>query len=315
MSKGAWLLGGCAVLGLSWSVGMLSFADAPSQAVPETGVANAVSVDLIAQAREAPEIGQWDRTSEDFDSRKKRWDDTLTFEVDAGDISVFDVVTPHGDVVIVGDDGDVIRVSARRVVRSSKEDKGATHREGFRPVARMDGNVLAVGVLRPEGKNKRRPKHVKEAFVDFTIAVPPRLAERMGGMAGPAIHVQSGHGDVVAKGVRPDMLSLRSGHGDVAIAEITGDAELHSGHGDISVTKSQLGRFEAHTGHGDIVSSDVQGTAAIHTGHGDVRLERVEGGVGARTGHGDVEVAWCAGSVDLPPDTATCPSSAGHSIR
>ena len=158
MSKGAWLLGGCAVLGLSWSVGMLSFADAPSQAVPETGVANAVSVDLIAQAREAPEIGQWDRTSEDFDSRKKRWDDTLTFEVDAGDISVFDVVTPHGDVVIVGDDGDVIRVSARRVVRSSKEDKGATHREGFRPVARMDGNVLAVGVLRPEGKEQAPPE-------------------------------------------------------------------------------------------------------------------------------------------------------------
>jgi DUF4097 and DUF4098 domain-containing protein YvlB len=288
------------VLGMSWSLGMLSFAETPAPTAADGREAGAIVTDPILQARVAPETGAWDAKSQKFDSRKTRWEDTLTFELDAQDVSIFDVVTPHGDVVIVGEDGaDAIRVSARRVVRSSDESKGATYREGFRPVARLDGNVLAVGVLRPEGEKERRPKHVKEAVVDFTIAVPRRLAESLDDVRGPAIHVRSGHGDIVGKNVRPDMTSLRTGHGDVAITEAAGDVDIHSGHGDLAITDSTVGHLNAHTGHGDVVSSAVRGAATVKSGHGDIRLERVEGSVDAHTGHGDLSVEARGGAVTL----------------
>jgi len=274
---------------------MLPFADASSPAAGGEDAAGVVGVDPISLARKAPEVGAWALSAEDFHSRKNRWEDTLTFEVDARDVSVLDVATPHGDIVVMGDDSDTIRVSARRVVRSSDEDKGATYREGFRPVARVDGDVLAVGVLRPEGEKERRPRHVKEAVVDFTIAVPPRLAEGVG----PAIHLQSGHGDIVAKNVRQDMTSLRTGHGDVAVAEVAGDVDLHSGHGDLAVTDSTLGRLNAHTGHGDVVSSGVRGSATVRSGHGNIRLKEVQGNVEARTGHGDLRVEARGGAIHL----------------
>lgn len=303
------LAGGCIVLGLVWSTGLLSFAavpstgEAPGRAEGASRAARESVDDVLRRARQAPEVGAWDAAREEFNSGKTRWEDTLTFEQSADGVSVLDVLTPHGNVEIVGDDGDSVRVSARRVVRSTDKSKGAEYRDGFRPIARRDAATLVVDVLRPErrpdGKNERRPKHVKEASVDFTITVPRRLAPSTDGGRGPALHVQSGHGDVAVRSAHPDAISLRTGHGDVALSDVTGDVDLHSGHGDLAVEDSRLTALDARTGHGDVVGSDVRGSAAIHTGHGDVRMERVEGGVDIRTGHGDINLEDCGGSATL----------------
>lgn len=297
------LAGGRIVLGLVWNAGLLSFAQVPSTGDAagrsETGLhAVLESVeDALRRARQAPEVGAWDAVEEEFNSGKVLWEDTLTFERSADGVAVLDVRTPNGDVQIVGDGGDSIRVSARRRVRSTDESEGAEYRDGFRPVVRVDGSTLVVDVLRPEGNDERRPKHIKEASVDFTITVPERLAT--GGGHGPALHVRSGHGDVAVKNAHADTISLRTGHGDVALSDVTGDVDLHSGHGDLAIRDSELTFLNAHTGHGDVVGSDVRGSAAIKTDHGDVRLERVDGGVDVHTGHGDISLEDCVGAAAL----------------
>ena len=306
MSKGVWILtGGCVVLGLVWNAGLLSFAGLPATGEARDGsegaviAARDVAADVLRRAREAPEVGGWETTHAVFGSGNTRWEDTLTFETSANGLSVLDVHTPHGNVDIVGDDGDSIRVSARRIVRSKSESKGATYRDGFRPIVRRDGGTLVVDVVRPEGKDRPRPKHVKEAYLGFTITAPSRLAD--GGIEthGPALHIRTGHGDVGVKRVEDGTVALSTGHGDIVLSDIAGDVDLHTGHGDIAVTDAELGVLKARTGHGDVIASDVRGSATISSGHGDVRLARVEGGVEARTGHGEIDIKDCAGSLAL----------------
>ncbi|MBT7101791.1 hypothetical protein HN937_30720, partial [Candidatus Poribacteria bacterium] len=233
MSKGVWILtGGCVVLGLVWNAGLLSFAGLPTTGEARAGAeaaltaARETAADALRRAREAPEVGAWDTVGELFDSRKTRWEDTLAFEESADGVSVVDVQTPHGDVEIVGDDGDAIRVSAKRVVSSRNESKGAAYRAEFRPIVRRDGGTLVIDVHRPEGKDKQRPKHVKQASVDFKITVPSRLASGDAADHGPALHARTGHGDVGVKHVEPDTVSVSTGHGDVALSHVTGDIEL-----------------------------------------------------------------------------------------
>ncbi len=161
------------MLGLVWNAGLLSFAQVPStgeeagRSEPGLRAVTESVEDALHRARQAPEVGAWDAVKEEFNSGKTRWEDTLTFERAADGVAVLDVLTPHGDVQIVGDGGDSIRVSARRRVRSKDESKGAEYRDGFRPVVRVDGSTLVVNVLRPEGNDGQRPKHITEASVDL----------------------------------------------------------------------------------------------------------------------------------------------------
>jgi putative adhesin len=231
-----------------------------------------------------------------------------------------------------------VRISLRKVVFLSTEDKARAYADRILVQSRPEGAALRLSTNRLELEQATGNDGAVGFETHFEISVPPGTAVHITNEHGPVrvadvaratisashdsvtvervggpVEIDARHGDVRASSIKGDV-KITSAHGDVTVADVTGRASLDVQHGE--VTAARVGGLVVNGAHGDITAETVQGDLEIHSQHAAVRgtgitgrasvetsfqgitLEKVGGDAAVHTEHGDVNLTDITGAVE-----------------
>ncbi|MDA1190204.1 MAG: hypothetical protein O3A46_00810 [Candidatus Poribacteria bacterium] len=202
-----------------------------------------------------------------FNEQRLEWRDTLKLEASADDLTRLAVSTVNGNVSIKGEAVETVYITAKRTVRATDLEQGATWRDKFHPVlSRKDGTLVIDTPYEKDGNST--PSYIKTAVMEYEIIAPHRFA-------------------VDAKTV----------NGNVSTEETEGEAVLKTVNGNIGLrsTDGVDGGVNGKTVNGN-VSYEVDTLTARTTletvnGNAVVTVRRaVNGGIRAKTLNGNTNV-------------------------
>ncbi|HXC49125.1 MAG TPA: DUF5668 domain-containing protein [Candidatus Sulfotelmatobacter sp.] len=186
--------------------------------------------------------------------------DKLGEVVDVGDTYTYDIdVTPkkipanarvvvhngRGDISVRGSDGQEIRVTAKKTVKSWSETEAARIADRISVGIEQNGDGYEV---RPSGFDLSNAK----IGVDLEVAIPKKSA----------LSVKTDKGDITVSGIS----------GDVGIADMTGDVDVRGTAGDVNV-EMRKGDAKVSSTKGDVKISGKGGEIEVNDTAGSLTVE------------------------------------------
>jgi hypothetical protein len=187
-----------------------------------------------------------------------------------------------GDVTVLAEDVDVVRVEAKVKIKESRAAETPPGDFADHVTVSVDDGALTVANAHLDQADK------EDWSVDLVIRAPPNLAVR----------VDTGVGDIKVTGTQTDV-QLAVGVGDITVmAPAAEDVLATAGVGDVDLTvETARGRVKAESGTGDVALAVTAAPPVrkvkLTTGVGDVTLKIPQGSSGTfacETGVGSVMV-------------------------
>jgi len=205
---------------------------------------------------------------------------TLDGQLDAADLTRFDVDVGAGELWVVGSD-TATGIEVSMEVWRAMGPWGA---------GECDLDDLDIRLEDLGGGHGRLVVHVPERvpnyWVDVTVTLPSSLD----------LVVDDGTGDLQIQDVAS--LVLDDATGDAVVERVAGDVDVDDGTGDLRI--SDLGgHLLVRDDTGDLVVERVLGDVDVDDGTGSTRITQVGGSVGIVDGTGDIVVEEVEGDVDI----------------
>jgi len=222
--------------------------------------------------------------------------DKLGQVVDVGDTYTYDIdVTPkkipanarvvvhngHGDISVRGSDGQEIRVTAKKTVKSWSETEAERIADRVSVGIEQNGDGYEV---RPSGFDLSNSK----IGVDLEVAVPKKSV----------LSVKTDKGDVTVSGISGDVV-ITDMLGDVDVRGTAGDVnvEMHKGDAKVSSTK---GDVKISGKGGEIEVNDTTGSLTVEGEfYGPIRTDKAVKGVRMVSSKTDLTLSALAGHFEV----------------
>jgi DUF4097 and DUF4098 domain-containing protein YvlB len=222
--------------------------------------------------------------------------DKLGQVVDVGDIYTYDIdVTPkkipanarvvvhngHGDISVRGSDGQEIRVTAKKKVKSWSETEAARIADRVSVGIEQNGDGYEV---RPSGFDLSNSK----IGVDLEVAIPKKSV----------LSVKTDRGDVTVSGISGDVV-ITDMTGDVDVRGTAGDVNVEMRKGDVKVSGTK-GDVKISGKGGEIEVNDTTGSLTVEGEfYGPIRADKAVKGVRMVSSKTDLTLSALAGHFEV----------------
>jgi DUF4097 and DUF4098 domain-containing protein YvlB len=181
------------------------------------------------------------------------------------------VENPCGGVVITGDGGAEIRLSAHKQAWGYDKAAAEAMLAGIKLKVNQDGNLLTAGIQ--DGEKICEPLTGEPPSIDFTIQVPRHTLAQVN------THLGEISLSGIDSGAATSPHELASDFGSITVRQVGGGLSLKTRNGEATVQELQAGKqaLSLVTSFGDIhLEGAVAATLAVNSENGSVRLENVQ---------------------------------------
>lgn len=221
-----------------------------------------------------------------------------TFSVQPG--GTFKAATQGGDITIRTADVQEVRITAKKVFRTSDEQEADEVETKLTLSMEQAGNDVTA-----EAKYEKRPggswfSSWPPVSVSFEVTAPKHFN----------LNLNTSGGDITAASIAGNVRARTSG-GDMEFARVDGEIDAHTSGGDI-VLKEGTARAKLGTSGGDIEVDRAGGPTQVSTSGGDITINSVTQLLSATTSGGDVRATL---TEPLQQDTVLSTSGGDVSVR